>query len=61
MLVIDTGKKKYTFCATTRYIVDMWAEAIRMSRKTAKERSLSITGGVKNIFKIVTLFEHDRD
>ena len=31
-----------------------------MSRKTSKERSLSITGDVKNIFKIITLYENDR-
>ena len=58
---IDTGKKKYVFSAATRYIVDMWVEAIRMSRKTSKERSLSITGDFKNIFKIITLYENDRE
>lgn len=58
---IDAGPKKYEFIAPARFVCEKWVEALELSKKTAKIKKYSITGNVKNISKIVTLYELDRD
>lgn len=58
---IDVGEKKYEFIAPTRFMAEQWVEAIECSSRTATENRYSITGKIKNISKIVTHFELDRD
>lgn len=59
--VLDVGKKKYEFIAPTKFMAQQWVEAIECSHRTSSENRQSITGQIKNISKIVTLYELDRD
>ena len=41
--------------------MEKWLAAINISRKTAQEQLFSITGKVKNILRIVSMFDNQRE
>ena len=52
--------RKYIFFFSEHHLMEKWLAAINISRKTAQERILSITGTVKNILRIIAMFDNDR-
>ena len=59
--VLDTGAAKYHLGALYRFEMERWIEAIVISMQTARESKLSLTGACKNISKLVTSFDLDKE
>ena len=56
--MVNTGKRKFIFSFQERFLMEKWMAAINISRKTAQERLYSITGNVKNILRIIQMFDN---
>jgi len=59
--ILDTGSSKFHLNALYKFEMERWVEAIVISMQTAREAKLSLTGATKNISKMVTQYDMDRE
>jgi hypothetical protein len=59
--ILDTGSSKLHLNALYKFEMERWVEAIVISMQTAREAKLSLTGATKNISKMVTQYDMDRE
>jgi len=58
---LDTGNSKLHLNALYKFEMERWVEAIVISMQTARESKLSLTGSCKNISKMVTQYDMDKE
>jgi MinD superfamily P-loop ATPase len=59
--LVDTGVQKYHLNTAFKFEMERWVEAIVISMMTSRESKLSVTGACKNVAKLVTAFDIERD
>jgi hypothetical protein len=59
--LIDTGEENMYLMCKHRFEMERWVEAMIIAMQTAREAKLSITGKTKNIARIVSDFDVDKD
>ena len=59
--LLDSGSQKYHLNTQYKFEMERWVEAIVISMQTAREAKLSLTGACKNIARLVTAFDIQKE
>lgn len=59
--LLDCGTQKFHLNTMFKFEMERWVEAIVISMQTARESKLSLTGAVKNVSRLVTAFDIQKE